>query len=119
MRADNEMPSRLAELVVVDAQGAVQPLEHVDFGDSELFFSGMQTQCPNMFAMVSTCALCACLRVCCCSSSLHCWPLTCTPNRGGADHYALLYSMSNLPAQHCPPNLSWQAHALSTIGLQG
>ena len=35
------MLSRLAELVVVDAQGALQPLEHVDFGDSELFFSGV------------------------------------------------------------------------------
>lgn len=38
------MLNRLAELVVVDTQGAVQPLEHVDFGDSELFFSGMPVQ---------------------------------------------------------------------------
>ena len=48
-RADNEMLSRLAELVVVDAQGAVQPLEHVDFGDSELFFSGTQLQGLNIW----------------------------------------------------------------------
>ncbi len=38
------MLGRLVELVVVDAQGAVQPLEHVDFGNSELFFSGTHLQ---------------------------------------------------------------------------
>ena len=46
-RADKGMLSRLAELVVVDAQGSVQPLEHVDFGDSELFFSGVHSQGPG------------------------------------------------------------------------
>lgn len=43
-------PRRLADLVVVDAQGSAQPLEHVDFGDSELFFSGERLRIPSCTA---------------------------------------------------------------------
>ena len=117
--ADNELLGRLAELVVVDAQGAVQPLEHVDFGDSELFFSGMQSHGLNVFNGKHLRVVRLLEGLLLELKGLHCRPLTRTPNRGGADHIALLHSVSKLYQHSSLPRKSVDKHSLTITGLQG
>lgn len=45
---------RLTDLVVLDARGSTQPLEHLDFGDAELFFSGAPAAAEH-FRMPARC----------------------------------------------------------------